>query len=176
MYRAGHDDQTATLFGHPTFQQIDLHRIEQLPVGVYGHDAIVLEHFQGRGREVRENLIGFLRHTRSPALEQHVDGRRTIAKQHGAKEAVIPRGSAGEQQHAVLAIDNFHVDLAKVVFGVTVSIGSREAEAQCAAARLVGRQLELDRQHLAVGAEGDSSALLYVAGSRLGTVSVRGRA
>ena len=153
--RPGHDDQPAALLSDPFFQQLDLAGLQQFPIGVEGHDAIVIEHFPPRGGEVVENLLRLLRHAGLARLQQHVDRRVAIAVKLVAEELVFPHRPVGQQQDVGLAIDDFDVGLADVVGRVGVALGRFDLQAQGAAAGGAGHEIELHRQHFAVAAEGD---------------------
>ena len=59
--------------------------------------------------EVVENLVRVLRDAGRGGLQQHVDDRVVVAAQLVAEELIFARRTAGDQQHAILAIDDFDV-------------------------------------------------------------------
>ena len=171
IHGPGDRDQSAALFADPFFQQFQLRRAEGLPVRVEGHDAIVVVHFLARGGEVVEDFLGLLRDARLARLQQHVDRRRVIAEELVAEEVVVAHRPAGQQQDVVLAADDLDVGLARVVGQVSVARRGLDAETQGPPAGGVRGQLELDRQHFAVGPQGNLPGLDHVAGAAFGALA-----
>ena len=165
--RPGHHDQAAALVGDPFFQQFDLLGAEGLPVGIEGHDAIVIVHVFAGGGEFVEDF-SLLRHAFPAGLQEHVQRGRAIAIQLRAEEVIIAHRPAGQQQDVILAIDDFDVGLAEVVGRILVAGRILDAETDGAAAEFVGRQFELDRHHFAVAAERDLPGIEHLARAFIG--------
>ena len=142
-------------FGDPFFDELDLGGVEFCPIGVERDDAIVLVEFLGRAREVVEDCVGVLRDAGLSGLQEDVDDHRGVAMKLVAKELVVAHRTAGEEQDASFAVDDFDFRFALVVAGVAVIRRRFDAKLEDERARLAWFEVEGDGHHFAIGAQRD---------------------
>jgi len=171
--RAGDDDQPAGLVGHPLFEVLDLQQVQQSPIGIESHDAIVLKQILRGFRKLEQQLVRFLRDALHPRLQPDVRGDVLVAIQHVPQELVLAGRTARDQQHACFAIHDFDVRCLEVVARIAVGRGVLDRQLIRAAADFVRRDLELDGHNLAFAAQ--FHAVLLLDGLRLFAVRHAGR-
>ena len=167
----GDKHQTAGFLADPPLEQVDPRvasgriGIQIEPIGIEGHDRVVLRQFLHRGRKMIQNRMRVLRNRSVGRLQNHIHDRIVIAAQLIAEKLVLARRTARQEQHAILAIDDFHVGVAHQVGGLLlrIAIAGRELDPQLdrAPPRLLDPgELEFDSLFLAVGGEDDRLSAL----------------
>ena len=122
MQFAGHDDQAAGIPLHPAFQQRPLFTGQPCPVGVEGHDHMILGQFSSRGGKAGQQLPRFLGHHADVVfrnrLQPHIGIDARMAVQDVPDKSIFPHRAAGNQQNTNAPIGHFDGTLLLiVVFG-----------------------------------------------------------
>ena len=123
--------------------------------------------------------MGVLRHRAVGRLQDHIDNRIAIAAQLIAEKLIFASRAAGQEQHAILAVDDFDIGLthqiARQLLSAALAGGELHAKLQRAAARLLNAaQLELDPLLLSAAGKDDRLLPLGIPARGIGGARLAG--
>jgi hypothetical protein len=117
--------------------------------------AIVFGQLLDVGRKLENQIVGFLRDSRPARLQEHVDHRVAVAVQIRPQELVLARWTTGQDQHPRTPLDDLDIRRLGIIQRVVISRRRLDGQLVGAAPRLVGLDVELDGDDLAVFAQRD---------------------